>query len=189
MYPGVAVYFYMDPLPYQDVTGGENDSVNSQNKCATPPEAPPSDYEKAGHHWLVQKFLSLMKYVLFGAFVLACNKLRRYLKFRRKRMSSNSSNSTSLDDEEFEVGHLQSAFIALAHLFISPTTHLQDEEFLFLDQIVESIKRSSSLTESVSTPTVLSSPNSSTETLRSLGRSDSIPEPRLVLATPPVPVQ
>ena len=168
---GLAVYFYEDLLPQPDYkTVEENHSESSQMVCSVPVDS--VVYEEPGwQHWLLQKLINVIKYLLFGAFVLTCNKLRRYIRVQRQRSSSTSSISTdSVDVSQWgRVGgdHIQS------HC-------LQDDEFPLIDQLVNTIRRHSSLTESAGTgPTHTPSlPNSSTETLVSFSRANSYPEPR-----------
>lgn len=95
LFVGLAVYFFVDPLPNETLSKEENDSNNGQKVCsASPPESlVPLSYEgPTQQHWLLRKAFSIIKYLLFGAFVLACNKLHRYLKVHRLRTNSTSSN-------------------------------------------------------------------------------------------------
>lgn len=75
----------------------ENGSDSSQGTCSGSPDSAattPEDPQEM-RHWLVNKLFSIIKYVLFGAFVLACNKLRRYIKVHRLRLNSSSSSSSN----------------------------------------------------------------------------------------------
>ena len=92
----MAVYFHVDPLPYQSCkTGQDNNSGNgSERVCPVPPGSIAQDQqepERSWKHWLTQKLFSVAKYLVFGAFVLACNKLRRYVKVHRQRSASSST--------------------------------------------------------------------------------------------------
>lgn len=97
---GLAVYFYVDPLPHESYkTGQDNKSGDSsETVCSVPPDTiPQSNQNSFRQHWLVQKLFSVIKYMLFGAFVLACNKLRRYVKVHRQRSTSGSSTADVMD--------------------------------------------------------------------------------------------
>lgn len=173
---GLAVYFSVDPLPNQTLgTEEDKESNSSQKVCSVSPPDPlvpvPPAYERPPErHWILLKAFSIVKYLLFGAFVLACNKLRRYLKVHRVR--TNSSSSSDVIDVSYE---------GMEEEGLSLINTLQDE-FPLLDQLVNTIRRHSSLTDSPSTPLARtpSLQSSSTDTLVSLNRSDSIPESRSV---------
>jgi hypothetical protein len=55
-------------------------------------------------HWLIQKLFSAVKYMLFGAFVLMCNKLHRYVRAQRKRVNSSSCSGDIVDVSAQEGG-------------------------------------------------------------------------------------
>ncbi len=84
LYTGVAVYFHPHPLPHQNYkSGDDNNSDDSRNECPrptndhTPLYESPSNQQQQEQHWLVVKLVSIIKYSLFGVFVLVCNKIRR----------------------------------------------------------------------------------------------------------------
>ncbi len=95
---GLAVYFYADLLPRTDYKAlEENNSDSSQTVCSLPSDSIP--YQTPGwKQWLVPRLFSIVKYLLFGAFVLVCNKLRRSIRAQRHRNSSSSSSTSSSAD-------------------------------------------------------------------------------------------
>ena len=100
----MAVYFYADLLPHHDYKAVEdNASGSSPTVCAMPPGVDGAYKEELGwRHWLVPKLLSVVKYLLFGAFVLVCSKLRRVIRAKRKRNSSSSSSVDGVDDVSYK---------------------------------------------------------------------------------------
>ena len=76
----------------------DNASGSSPTVCAVPPDVGGVyEGELGWRHWLVLRLLSVVKYLLFGAFVLACNKLRRVIGVKRQRNSSSSSSVDGVD--------------------------------------------------------------------------------------------
>ena len=94
---GLAVYFYKDPLP--NTSRQEDDCGDSIDSMSPPEILSPTLHTSPGEqHWLVNRALSVVKYVLFAAFVLTCNKLRKYLKSQRPRTRNSSSTSSDIVD-------------------------------------------------------------------------------------------
>ena len=87
----------MNPLPHQDCTasGEENESGDASQKDYGEPSDFSSHNENSNQqHWVILKLLSVIQYIIFGAFVLTCNKIRRYLKHQRQRNNSNGSSDS-----------------------------------------------------------------------------------------------
>lgn len=87
----------MDPLPYEDYSSSSSseDNNSDDSERSEPPNLISPGYESSEWHWLIRKLFSVVKYLLFGSFVLACNKLRRYVKVQRH--NSNSSSTDGID--------------------------------------------------------------------------------------------
>lgn len=90
----------MDPLPHEDLKAGEDNDSDGGQVCTVSSDIPPlaaNMGQSSEQHWLVRRLLSVIKYLLFAAFVLACNKLRRFVKAHRHRVNSTSSFTDGID--------------------------------------------------------------------------------------------